>query len=716
MKKINRFGVLVSMMAITSLFTGCSDQFLKDKQDYDKYTEEVYNDYEGATERVNWLYNNLLPSSTASIGFDTPSAGVSDDYSKSTEEYGGLSQFVDPSVILDNTTVPDYIYRENKNISPYGRIRECNLILAGLKASTLSDAQKKELLGQVYFFRAWCYYRLVKIYGGVPLISQVQNPMIGNTGGTQLVVPRSTTKASIDFICNDLDTAGSYLPTSWPTTNYGRVTAGTALAMQGRARLLYASPLFNRADDQARWELAYQSNKAAIEKLTAGGFGLAYLNAPGRNASGWAKMFSDYTSPEAVFVTLYNSVKTSSGTNYDKNNGWESSIRPYNAGGSGGKNATAQMIDIFPMADGKKPGQSSIAYEDQRFFLNRDPRFYRTFAFPGERWAFSVDPTSLGITTYPYVGSNYALWSYTWYDNAANQAAEDKSGFAADGLGTHNTTVFVRKRTDDLDVNNTPLYIYDTTNKFGLSAAPYMEMRYAEVLLNFAEAACGANHPTEAVAALQAIRQRVGYTSANNFGLDAGLAGDRAKLFAAILYERQIELAYEGKRFDDMRRWLLWDGGVGQAALKSSWALTGFGTNTCTYLGVAPLNGQRRTGVEVQVQAVNVGQAAMANGSDPMTTKGAVRPTPLNLMTDTTALLNANKPIDNLANFYSQYLHRKTTRVDGDPKYTITFQPKYYFIGFRSNMQQMNVTLLQTIGWADLEKGGADGTYDPLAE
>lgn len=719
MKKINRLGVFVALMASTSFFAGCSDQFLQDKKAYDKYTEEVYNDYQGATERVNYLYGVLLPSSTASISYDTPSAGVADDHSKCTEEYGGFSQFVDPTVVLDNTTVPDYIYRENKNVSPYGRIRECNMIIDGIKGGTLSDAQKQELLGQVYFFRAWCYYRLVKIYGGVPLVDKVQNPMIGDSGSTELLVPRSTTKASIDFICNDLDVAASYLPASWASTasaNYGRVTAGTALALQGRARLLYASPLFNRADDIARWETAYLSNKAAIAKLTEGGFGLAYADKPGTNASGWAKMFSDYNSPEAVFVTLYNTVKTASGTNYDKNNGWESSIRPYNAGGSGGKNATAQMVDLFPMADGKKPGQSTYAYDTQRFFLNRDPRFYRTFAFPGERWAFNGDPTSLNAVTYPYKGNSYVLWSYAWYDSAVNQAADDKTGFAADGLATNNTSVFVRKRTDDFDVNASSLYIYDTTNKFALSSAPYMEMRYAEVLLNFAEAACGANHPDEAVDALQQIRRRVGYTSANNYGLDADLNTNRAKLFAAILYERQVELAYEGKRFDDMRRWMLWDGGVGQEALNSSWKMTGFSGNTCTYLGVAPLNGQRRNGVEVQVQAVNVGVAPMENGKDPIITKGFVRPAALNLMTDATIEQKNNMPIDKLADFYRSYLYRKTTRVDGNLQYTIAFQPKYYFLGFKSNMQQMNVTLKQTIGWADLENGGADGTFDPLAE
>ncbi|MDR3651844.1 MAG: RagB/SusD family nutrient uptake outer membrane protein [Paludibacter sp.] len=738
MNKLNKLGALVALLTITALFAGCSDQFLQDKKDYNAYNSDIYNDYTGATERVNSLYYDMLPSSTAGINWNTPSAGTSDDYSKCTEEYGGLSQYVDPSIVMDNTNVPDYFYYQNKNISPYGYIRECNMVIEGVKGGTLPADQKKTLLGQAYFFRAWQYYMLVKMYGGVPIVDHVQNPIIGSTGGLSLVIPRATSKACIDFICNDLDTASTYLPANWSATaatDNGRVTAGAALALQGRARLLYASPLFNRADDVARWETAYQSNKAAIAELTAGGFGLAYLSSPGHNASGWAKMFSDYTSPEAVFVTLYNTVQTSPGTNYDKNNTWENSIRPYNAGGSGGKNTTAQMIDLFPMADGRKPSTTSsvsslltpsaYAYDNLRFFVNRDPRFYRTFAFPGEKWSFSGDPTSLGANSYPYIGSNYVLWSYTWYDDATKRASAAYTGFAADGLGANNTSVFVRKRTDDLDVNNAPDYVYNTAlgagKAFTLSAAPYMEIRYAEVLLNFAESACGANHPDEAVAALQLIRQRVGYTSANNYGLDADLSSNRAKLFAAILYERQIELAYEGKRFDDMRRWMLFDGGVGQGSLNPNWVLTGFSGNTCTYLGVPPFNGTYRNGIEVRVadnisgtNATTISTATTVAGfaNDPLVKNSVVRPTPLNLMSDSTVQITGNT-IDKLFTFYANNLTRKYYTVDAA---AVTFQPKYYFIGLRYSAQQMNVTLKQTIGWPDLENGNANGTYDPLAE
>ena len=714
---------VATLLAAATLFSGCSDQFLEDKQQYGKTTEVLYNNYEGAKARVGYLYSALLPSSTGSIGYLTPSAGSSDDFSKCTEEYGGLSKYVDPNVVITNTTnLDDYIYQENKTSAPYGRIRECNDIIEGISGSSLTDEQKKELLGQAYFFRAWCYYQLVKIYGGIPIVDYVQNPVIGDNDGADLIIPRATTKECIDFICQDLRDAADRLPARWTEegTDYGRVTAGTALALQGRARLLYASPLFNRADDRERWQLAYNSNKAAVVKLAEGGFGLAYLNEPGVNGSGWARMFAETVSSEAVFVTLYNNLAASTGTNYNKNNGWEQSIRPKNTGGSG-KSTTVEMIDLFPMADGMRPSEEGeYSYNKDLFFLNRDPRFYRTFAFPGVRWAFAGDPTSIG-TAYPYAGTNYVLWSYAWYKNADEETQEDQTGYGADGLGNNNKSVYIRKRTDDADVNSA-LYNYDVSTFFAYSAAPYMEIRYAEVLLNLAESACGIGEYGEAIEQLRLIRQRAGYTGdALTAYVNKLQTLDRGALFEAILYERQIELAYEGKRFDDMRRWMLWDGGVGQETLNSSWKLTGFDGNTCTYLGVPPLNGQRRNGIEIRV---TVGQADEKDGSDPLITKltslTKTRPAALNLKSDiVTAKKNisdTNKAIDNLADFYSTYLVRKTTRVDGDPAYSIKFQPQYYFLGFKDNMQKANITLKQTIGWGDYANGGNSGTYDPLAE
>lgn len=714
MKRIIEFCLSAAFFTTAFLLTGCSDEFLKDKQDYTNTTGVIYNNYEGAKERIDNLYALLLPRSNSDVSYDNPSTGKSDDNSASTEEYGGLSIYVSDNV-LTNTNIPDLFYNEVKTSrSPYGRIRNCNDAIEGIKGGTLPEDQKKELLGQAYFFRAWVYYRLVKTYGGVPIVDKVLNPVIGDEGGLDLAIPRATTKECIEFICNDLKVASEYLPVVWDNTNYGRVTAGAALALQGRVRLLYASPLFNRADDLVRWDSAYVANKRAIEKLQESNyFGLAYLSAPGVNASGWAKMFSDYQSPEAVFVTLYNNVKESGSSSVNFNNTWENAIRPVNTAGGGGISTTAQMVDLFPLANGKpavgKTWTPINGYDKDLFFLNRDPRFYRTFAFPGVQWKFSGDPTTKG-TAYPYTGANYSLWNYVWYSDAAKQSDEQQSGFAADGLGSSYKGIYIRKRTDDLGVNPNPLYNYDLTNErpFVWSAAPYMEIRYAEVLLNFAEAACGAGHGAEALAALRQIRQRVGYTG--DCGLDESLASNRAGLFAAILYERQIELAYEGKRFDDMRRWMLWDGGVGQSTLKASWALTGFNGNTCSYLGVDPLNGKRRTGIEIRVSesVAGGGIAEAKQDKDPIVTNAITRPAAWDLSQ------SLSSQGTGLEMFYRYNLKRKQKLVDTKDK-VISFRPEYYFIGLKASAQSNNVTLLQTIGWTDSQRGST-GTFDPLAE
>ena len=72
----------------------------------------------------------------------------------------------------------------------------------------LTEEQKNELLGQAYFFRAYMYYHLVTIYGGVPIIDHVQDPILGTDGdGSDLIVPRQTTKDCVDFICADFERA-----------------------------------------------------------------------------------------------------------------------------------------------------------------------------------------------------------------------------------------------------------------------------------------------------------------------------------------------------------------------------------------------------------------------------------------------------------------------------------------------------------------------------
>ena len=186
------------------------------------------------------------------------------------------------------------------------------------------------------------------------------------------------------------------------------------------------------------------------------------------------------------------------------------------------------------------------------------------------------------------------------------------NGFSPDLLNTRNAGIYIRKKSDDKALGNNALYIFSTSANtprgFQQSAAPIVVMRYAEVLLNFAEAAANSGHVDEALKALQTIRERVGYTADNNYGLQA--ITDRQTATKAVLYERLVELAYEGKAFDDIRRWMLFDGGQGQEALKAEWKLNGFGGNTNRWLHLTEsdgtttwyMNGQKRHNIVVYTE------------------------------------------------------------------------------------------------------------------
>ena len=710
------------LMAITA-FSACSDSFLEDKKNYDNVNKDLYQFVEGANARLNDLYSWSLPDVT-NLNWKYPSCGLADDAAKSTEEYSGFGAFVNPenelSSMSSGTSVPDFFKgadAANIQAMVYGRIRNINDFIKNVNECSLAQTTKDYLLGQAYFLRGWCYYNLVKWYGGVPLVAEVQDPV--ETSFT----PRSSAEDCIQFIIDDLNNAATLLEAKtanggWDNDNYGRVSTGTALALKGRVLLLWASPLFNRDNDENRWTSAYTEMKADLTKINGCGYGL-YQSATNKNGSDFAAQFSQMgKNPEAVFVALYNNEK-GDGTDTQRNNPWERNIRPANAKGSG-LNASAMLVDMFPMADGKIPAScnsytklpvSEYSYDKNYPFMDRDPRFYRTFAMPGFRWAYEGD-ASVASANNPADGQNYVLWNYVWYTKAddANNV-ESGNSYGADNLLNGAKGIYVRKKSDDRDVNGSPLYQYDATANKGaapfFSAAQLIELRYAEVLLNLAEVACGANQLGEAVGYVNQVRQRAGVPAYD-------VPGDQAVCMSEILYERQIEFAYEGKRFDDMRRWLLFDGGANFASIGAK-ALTGWGGNTCTWLGFKPFNGQRRENMEFRT-ADAYGVGGTNYESDPLVKAGVVRPKGVDLRKELAPQL------EELKSWYQANLVRKDKKGDsrlaqGDNSKVdlyVKFLPKYYFLGFNSGTSTANPKLRQTVGWEDSNNGGAMGTFDPL--
>lgn len=756
---IKKAGKLLGWAALvslgTALTTACSDDFLAEKRPYGQFGEnDVYNNWESVKLRLNYIYQSSLPAfrdynsngstqgsnSTCTNGpSDQWPVGLPDFLSTNAEEFAGYGSsgygyLADPTKIWDNTNIFKFFWT-GTNESPWKKMRECTDVIVKVpQYDGLTDNQQNWAVGQARFFRATRYFRLFKRFGGTPVIRGLQSTTLSDT--LDLSVTRSSTKDTYEFIIEDLTTAASLLPARWEeeANDWGRVTSGAALALAGYVANYYASPVFNRTDDASRWEQAYELNKQALDKLAEGHFGLSYEGDPGKNAANWAKIWGNVycgesQNSEAVFIAICNNASGESGDQLY--NCTEQKLRPSNCGGSGGITPSAEMVDAFPMADGKRPSElGQYTYDSKLFFLNRDPRFYRTFAFPGTQWLFSGGISGDLIEKCPYgTGSEYQLQNYAWYSSGEEAIDVTRSGYFTDLMATSGKSIYVKKKSQDYGLGMTPMYVFDSSDGFARNGQPMIGMRYTEVLLNYAEAACGANHLDEAWNALIKIRQRVGYTE--DCGLDPAIRADRAKMFEAILYERRIELAYEGKRFDDCHRWMLFDGGVGQDEIQgapSTWTLTGFGGNTCTYLGVTPLNETNVHQIEMYIDpSIYVGSKAPE--SDPfLKVEGLSKPKALTMSEDFTTTTNAetgdavyaDKNVQALAEFYGKYLVRKdivtrTSVTEESTDYLMgVWDKKCYLMGLASADEENNPKVAQTIGWNSVY--GGMGVFDPLSD
>lgn len=739
--------------SIAAALSACSDDFLANKRPYGSFGEnDIYADWESVKLRLNYIYQSSLPNfrdynpdgrnmggnSTATNGpCDQWPVGLPDFLSTHCDEFAGYGSngygyMSEPDVAWDNTSIFKFFWT-GVNESPWKKMRECTDVIVKVREHDgITDLQKDWAEGQARFFRATRYFRLFKRFGGVPIIRTLQSTTLSDT--VDLRIQRQSTKDTYEFMIEDLTTAASLLPARWEeeANDWGRVTAGSALALAGYIANYYASPVFNRADEQERWVDAYNLNKQALEKLKDGHFGLSYEGNPGVNASSWASIWcniygGENQNSEAVFMANCNNA---GGDASDQlYNCLEQKLRPSNCGGGGGITPSAEMVDAFPMADGKRPTEAGEYYYDRKlFFLNRDPRFYRTFAFPGTEWLFLGSISGDLTERCPYeAGASYQLQNYAWYESVDDANDVTRGGYFSDLMATSGKSIYVRKKSQDYSLGVTPMYVFESSSGFARNGQPLLAMRYTEVLLNFAEAACGANHLDEAWDALVKIRQRVGYTG--DCGLDPAIRGDRAKMFEAILYERRIELAYEGKRFDDCHRWMLFDGGEGQmeiADAPSSWALTAWSGNTCKYLGVTPLNDVSLHRIEIYIDpAIYTG--SRASESDPFT-KGLIsKPKALTLTEDFTTTTDsgtgertyANADVMALANFYSNYLLRKdivtqtTLNADGTDYAKSQWDKKCYLMGLQNSDESNNPNVAQTIGWASTF--GGNGHFDPLS-
>lgn len=418
---------------------------------------------------------------------------------------------------IDGTTTPDNM-SDTKDSAPtwywpYKDIRNCNIFIQNAQNTDLCTIDRDladRLTYEARFIRAYLYFEMVKRYGGVPLITVPQELT------DDLFVKRTSTKDCFDFIINELKACAEGLPASFSGDNLGRVTKGAAKAFLGRVLLFRASPQFNPSNNAEHWQTAYNYNKETLDYLIGQGHALY---------SDYGKLFLEEMNQEVIFAIRYE--------NPTRTHTRDAKCRPitFSMNNTGGNHPTQEVIDRFPTVDGKtytytdwkKDGNNDIF----TLWQNRDKRFYATVVYQG-------------IT----------------YFNTVMELNENAQNDYAYGKNMGSRTGYYSKKGIDESIS-----ISDCQK----SGTDYIDIRLAEVMLNYAEAAVEVGKQGEAFEILKQIRERAGINETSSdpelkgkvYGLNPNM--NQSEMREAVREERFIELLFEQKRMWDLRRWMIYD-------------------------------------------------------------------------------------------------------------------------------------------------------------
>ncbi len=494
--KTKILGCLFTTAAALSMVS-CSD-FLDTTPTESVSDKVIWGKYENAQLQANYMYEDL----NLINGYGNGTGCTRDCFIGLSESLTELFKYGGYNYTSMNRIPSEFAYGTASTLtksyvdsylgcwgSMYSYISTANQSISNLhKFGTFSDDKKAEIEAEFRFFRAFYYFTLAKRYSKMILYTD-------NMEDYQKDHEAVGRTEVYEQIYQDLKFAGENLPKS--TTPNGRLTSGTAYAFLSRA-MLYAE----------RW----QDAKDAALKVMAMGYSMpADLETP-YTSGGEGAIFQfcfDLTAQTHQFDCYYSP-------------GGDKAKYPNPVSGGYGC-PTQEMVESFEKATGGIPDWSAwhTAEGTQQTppYDQLEPRFAHTVLYNGAEWK--------GRTIESYVGG-----ADGWLQWMKSDMCEGKS----------TTSYYLRKRVDESN-------LFANGSK---CTKPFTFIRYAEVLLNYAEACYRLNEPSEAVAKINDVRTR---TAVGLPALSASLSGDA--LFAAIRQERKVELAYEGHYYWDMRRWHL---------------------------------------------------------------------------------------------------------------------------------------------------------------
>ena len=613
MKYIKHTGSVVATVTLlfVTLLTSCKkDSEFFNIEDQQGIDSRIWNDPGAIDLYLNRTYGLIIPQ------WPNPTSAPGNIHITSDEMNSGNTGFLYGT--LNENSVTDLGTGNGIGTNRYFDIRRCNLALEGIDtSSTLSESQKLQLKGQFFFLRAFVYFRMVNLYGGIPLVLKVQEV----TEEGVVSVPRAKTSECIAAIVKDLDSAAAYLPALWTGNDVGRVTRGAAMAVKGKVLMYWASPQFNPTNIASRWEDAYQANKAAYTQCVADG----YILIPG-----YANLFTTEDHREVLIVRKYT-------TSRDWGTNIEAQSRPFSESGvSGLFQPTWNLVQAYPASNGLPTSHASSGYNATVFWLNRDPRFTASIAYNGAPWPLSGK-------------ANRKQWQY--------------NGVLDETAGTIITGFYFKRFSNPSLTAAQSVYASGTGGGSGMD---WIEMRFAEVVMNLAECANETGRMSEAKDMVRLIRQRAGIV-AGSFDYGLSVATDMAAMRSLILTERQVEFALEGKRYHDLRR-------TRNLSLISARLSLKYGAKAPYFPGLKPAGAPAGNIYLDQPDAFGVKPRDTANLNNPAVQSAIFNP-------PTIATMEGNN--------------------------TVSIPDKYYFYALPNFFSQNSFVIEQTQGWIN-------GTFDPL--
>ncbi|TAN16453.1 MAG: RagB/SusD family nutrient uptake outer membrane protein [Chitinophagaceae bacterium] len=506
------------------LLSGCMKDVLNQKPLNIITDKDVWNSESLVEIYLATLYDNLP------IGFSS-SSGVN------ISQIGAL--YTDEAAWNKITPVNNYGEQPFAlNTTAYSAIRMVNYFLEELKKSSLPKNEIQTFIGEGHFIRAYLYFDLVRKYGGMPIIFEVQQ--INDKNIEALQMPRNTEGQVWRFVLADLDTAISDLPTNWDANDQNRANKYTALALKSRA-MLYAGSIAKYGSVQLNGLLGippdsasfyfHQSLEASQEIISSNQYSLyTRLYDPsskvGDPVANYAAIFTDENNSEIIFQKAYS--YPNKPNSYDNFNIPEG----YTTNDGSVTDPTLDMVESYEYINGE-PGilDTSKQYNGPNdIFAGKDPRFEASVLHGGSATGWGSP-----IQLYAGIYANGQLYNdLAPFPLDPSMREVGKSGpFPS---GEYSKTGFYIKKYMNM---NTSVVEPDQSDQ------NYIDIRYAEILLNYSEAALELD--TAQVSALNAI---------NQIRARAGISLLSAPLtISEVRQERKVELAFEDKRFWDIRRW-----------------------------------------------------------------------------------------------------------------------------------------------------------------